>query len=339
MIDQSNNSNPDSIQNTSGRLWYDTGDKKKEYILDNNDTSSLHAKTHQLVIYSALALGILILGFSPVLLRWAGAPGLVSSFYRMAIAAILVAYPFSSRIRSGKSRLTKSGVRYAILGGFFFAMDLSLWSTGVMLSGSTIPTLMSNAAPIFVGLGAWFFFKERQTKQFWIGMAIALAGSVLILREDLGLSKEIGLGTILGLLSAFFYGSYYLATQGGRAILDTISYFWITVASASAVLLVTNLLFKQSFLGYRWEVYLSFFIMGLVVQVLGWLVINFAQGFLPASIVAPTLLLQPVVTALFAQPLLGENLSLWHLLGGGAVLAGIFMVHLSRLRQAKSALS
>jgi drug/metabolite transporter (DMT)-like permease len=73
--------------------------------------------------------------------------------------------------------------------------------------------------------------------------------------------------------------------------------------------------------------------MGLAVQIGGWLVINFAQGYLPASIVAPTLLLQPVVTALFAQPLLGESLTIWHFSGGGAVLVGIFMVHMSRLKR------
>lgn len=290
-------------------------------------------KTKKLLIYGSLAIGILIIGFSPVLLRWAGAPGLVSSFYRMLIASLVMVFPFYSRLKNKKSRLTGNGVSFAILGGFFFAMDLSLWSTGVMLSGATIPTLMSNSAPIFVGIGAWIFYREKQPKLFWIGMIISLVGSILILREDLGLSADIGLGSILGLLSAFFYGSYYLATQGGRAILDTISYFWITVTSSTVVLLIANLIFQESLTGYSWEVYLSFLIMGVVVQIAGWLIINFAQGYLPASIVAPTLLLQPVVTALFAQPILGENLTLWHLSGGAAVLLGIFFVHISRKNQ------
>jgi drug/metabolite transporter (DMT)-like permease len=288
-------------------------------------------RTQKVAVYSALAAGILIIGFSPVLLRWAGAPGLVSSFYRMLIASLVMFFPFATRLQKGKSRLTRNGVRFAILGGFFFAMDLSLWSTGVMLSGATIPTLMSNAAPVFVGIGAWLFYKERQSKRFWIGMLISMLGTILVLREDLGFSGDVGMGSLLGLLSGFFYGSYYLVTQGGRAILDTISYFWIAVATSTLVLLLANILFKQSFGGYSWQVLLSFLVMGLIVQIAGWLIINYAQGYLPASIVAPTLLLQPVVTALFAQPLLGERLTLWHILGGGAVLAGIFMVHLSRL--------
>jgi len=60
------------------------------------------------------------------------------------------------------------------------------------------------------------------------------------------------------------------------------------------------------------------------------LVINYALGHLPASIVSPTLLGQPVVTALLAGLLLGEVLSAWHIAGGVAVLAGVLLVHRSR---------
>ena len=46
--------------------------------------------------------------------------------------------------------------------------------------------------------------------------------------------------------------------------------------------------------------YLSFVALGILVQFVGWLLINFAQGYLRASIVAPVLLVQPVLTALLA---------------------------------------
>jgi drug/metabolite transporter (DMT)-like permease len=61
-------------------------------------------------------------------------------------------------------------------------------------------------------------------------------------------------------------------------------------------------------------------------------VINYALGYLPASIVSPTLLGQPVVTAILAGPLLGEDLSAWQILGGLAVLIGVYLVHHSRRR-------
>ena len=46
--------------------------------------------------------------------------------------------------------------------------------------------------------------------------------------------------------------------------------------------------------------------------------------------VSPTLLGQPVLTAIFAVPLLGERLDLIDVLGGLAVLGGVLLVHFSK---------
>jgi len=68
----------------------------------------------------------------------------------------------------------------------------------------------------------------------------------------------------------------------------------------------------------------------LVTQVGAYLAITYALGHLPASIVSPTLLMQPVLTALLAVPLLGEHLSAVQISGGLIVIAGISLVHRSR---------
>ncbi len=88
----------------------------------------------------------------------------------------------------------------------------------------------------------------------------------------------------------------------------------------------------HSLTGYPVFSYFNFLALGVVVQIFGWLAINYTQGYLPASIVAPTMLAQPVVTALLAVLLLDETLSLWQVLGGATVLAGVYIVHRSRRR-------
>jgi drug/metabolite transporter (DMT)-like permease len=54
------------------------------------------------------------------------------------------------------------------------------------------------------------------------------------------------------------------------------------------------------------------------------------NDFLHPSVVAPTMIGQPVLTALLAIPLLNEGLHTAQLLGGLIVLAGIYLVHRSR---------
>jgi drug/metabolite transporter (DMT)-like permease len=286
--------------------------------------------TFKPTVYLALAIAVIILGSSAIFIRKAEAPGAVSSFYRMGIATVAMALPFLQNTSKHKANLTGDGVRVALLGGIFFSLDLTLWSTGVMLSGATNPTLLSNTAPLWVGLGAYLFFGEKQSGGFWFGVILSMIGATLILGQDMLRSVHFGVGSLLGLLSSFFYGAYYLTTQRGREKLDTLSYFWLTALSSSFVLFVFNLILGNRLTGYNTATYLNFLALGVVVQVIGWLILNYIQGYLPASIVAPTLLVQPVMTAIFAALLLGERFTIWHICGGIAVLTGVYLVHRSR---------
>lgn len=280
--------------------------------------------------YLALAVGVVAIGMSAIFVRMAGVPGTVAGFYRMAIPAVLLLIPFVLNAR--RRPFHPEGLRFALLGGFVFAGDIAFWATGVTLSGATNPTLLANTAPLWVGLGAMIVFREKLRRGFWVGLFIAMAGAVLILGLDAMQDLTIGLGTLFGLLAGIFYGIYFLITQAGRRTLDSLSYYWISVATSAIVLLAANLLLQQPIWGYPAETYRSLIGLGVFSQGLGWLVINFAQGVLPATLVAPTLLAQPVVTGLIAVPLLGEALGFWQVVGGVLVLWGVYLVHRSRSR-------
>jgi drug/metabolite transporter (DMT)-like permease len=61
--------------------------------------------------------------------------------------------------------------------------------------------------------------------------------------------------------------------------------------------------------------------------VTGWLAINYALGHLPAAVVSPTLLAQPVLTAIIAVPLLGQAMGPQQILGGAVALSGIYLLN------------
>jgi drug/metabolite transporter (DMT)-like permease len=286
-------------------------------------------RSHLLRAYLALGIAILSLGFSAVFVRWANAPGIVAGFYRVAIPTAVLAWPFYRRSKAlgGLSRL---GLRFALLGGLFYAADLGLWATGVMMSGATNPTLLANTAPLWVGLGTLVLFRERLRPMFWAGLLLAMAGAVIILGFDSLRAVTLGAGTTLGLLAGVFYGGYFLVTQRGRETLDSFNYFWVAAASSSVAFYVSCLVFRQPLTGYPTSAYLNFLGLGIVSQGFGYMAMNYALGYLPASIVAPTMLGQPVATAILAVALLGETLSLWQVLGGLAVLAGVYVVNRSQ---------
>ncbi|MCP4426630.1 MAG: DMT family transporter [Chloroflexi bacterium] len=282
--------------------------------------------------YVVLGVGLLGLGFSGIFVSWANAPGAVTGFYRMGIAAVILAAPFYRRMQSRRaqavSALPRREILIAAAGGVFFAADLIFWNTGVLISGAANPTLMGNTAPIWVGLGALIFFREKLSRAFWAGLLLAMSGAAVILGRDA--LNDVGLGTLFGLLAGIFYGAYYLVIQRSRQNLDSLTSFWITAASATAMLFVAALVSGQPIVGYSAITYLNFLALGLVVQVGGQMAINYALGYLPASIVSPTMLGQPVLTALLAIPLLNQPLTIWQIVGGTAVIIGVYIVHRSR---------
>ncbi|WP_343425064.1 DMT family transporter [Candidatus Amarolinea dominans] len=111
--------------------------------------------------------------------------------------------------------------------------------------------------------------------------------------------------------------------------LDALSYFWLTTVVSLITPLFMTRLFQQS-LVVPAATFPFLLGMGLVTHIGGWLSVNYAQGHLPASLVSPTMLGQPVVAALLAFVLLGEALTLLQVVGGAVVLLGISLVHRAR---------
>lgn len=276
--------------------------------------------------YLALGVSVLGLGMSAILVRWADVPGPVNGFYRMLFAALLTA-PLFARERLTQPALSRAGWGWALLAGLFFAADLSAWNTSVMLTSAANATFLGNTSSIWVGLFAWLILRERLPGGFWLGLLAALGGVALMLGEDFLAAPEMGLGGALALIAGFFYGCFFIVTQRARAHLPAFGSWWISALGSLAGLLAVSVALGLPLAGYALETYGLLLALALLTQVLGYLLVNFALGRLPASVVAPTLLAQPVVTAIYGVFLLHEPLSFFQILGGALVLVGIALVN------------
>ena len=282
--------------------------------------------SHSLFPYLALVVGIVSLGFSAIFVKWANAPGGVSGFYRMAIAASVMVIPFAIQAQR-RAPLSRRHIGFAILAGLFFAGDLAAWNTGVLITSAANATLFGNTSPFWVSLGALILFKEKLRPTFWGGLALTLLGAGVILGSDFSLHPHLGLGDLLTLLGGFFYGMFFLAAQRAREGLSSLISWWISAITSAVVLLGYSLAMLQSLTGYPALTYGRLLALALITQVGGYLAINYALGHLPASIVSPTLLGQPVMTAILAVIFLREPLGGLQIFGGALALAGIWIVH------------
>jgi drug/metabolite transporter (DMT)-like permease len=286
---------------------------------------------NKLLPYTALAVGIIALSLSAMFIRWADAPGPITGFYRLFISTILF-LPFFIQQQRKLPPMEMRWVWFPLCAGLFTAFDFALWNTSVKYTSAANATLLGNTSPLWVALAALFLFKEKLRGTFWLGLAFTLAGAVLIVGTDFFKHPSLGLGDLMASTAAIFYAAYQLITQRGRVHIDPFRYTWLVGVSATTSMFIMNLVLGNSFSGYDTQTWVIFFATAIVSQMIGYLSITYALGHLPASVVSPTLIGQPILTTLLAIPLLGELPGALQWLGTLIALAGIYIVNQSHVQ-------
>ena len=285
----------------------------------------------------ALAIGVFAIGWSAILVRWAGVSGMVSAFYRLAMAS-LVLVPWRMMSTRGRTRtVSRSARTAAVIAGIVFAADLAFFNSAIMATNAANATLLGVNAPIFVGLGGWLLYGDRPSGRFWIGFALAFIGMIAIVGTDVVLHPSFGFGDLLAVLGALSYGVYLLYVQRARAGMDTLTFSAWCVASGAVTLFVVCLLARQPLWGFSARSWTALVALALVTQVVGHLLVAYALGHLSVTVSSIVLLAQAPITAVLAWPLLGEPIRLGQIVGGALVLAGIGVVNVNRRTPAESA--
>lgn len=274
-----------------------------------------------------LLFGVICISWSAILVKLADVDGVSSAFYRMFFGTLGIlpvwAYFY-------KPINDKKGVIIAIICGILFASDIAFWNTSILLSKASVSTLLANLAPIWVGIGAFAFHKDKPDKLFWAGTLIAITGVTIIVGINIFTEISLSKGNLLSIIASIFYGAYILITKYGRKGLDTFSFTSISMISSTIMLGIISLFTGAKLSGFATDSWIYLIVLGLIPQVAGWLAINQSLGNIKPTTASVTLLSQSVFTALFALPVLGETLSINEAWGAVLVLAGIYLVNRSK---------
>ena len=283
--------------------------------------------------FIALLAGAVAISFAPILVRLADVSPVASAFWRVALAApVLWLWMLMTPSRAqhaaadNQAQMQARTRRYApaVFAGIFFACDLGVWHVAITWTSVANAALEANFAPVFVTLGAWLLWRQRPTGLFLLALALTLGGAVLLIGPNFHASGPAFKGDLLGVLTAVFYAGYMLsiklAAQLGTARLMTISTSITALALLPFALVDSERFLPQG--AYGWAVLAG---MALIAQVAGQSLIAYAFARLPAAMSSLSLVLQPVLAAVFAWILLGEDMTPLQMAGGVVVLIGIVL--------------
>jgi drug/metabolite transporter (DMT)-like permease len=285
------------------------------------------------VAFLCLLAGGCAIAFAPIFVRLSDTGPVASAFWRCALAVPVLWLWLYARDKTGVRdefrRVRNPSLTPVFLAGLFFAGDLGVWHFSILYTSVANATVLANLAPIFVTLAAWLFWKRKVTRTFLVGMSVAIAGMFVLVGPNFAVGGRPLIGDALGALTAVFYAGYFLAIKAARDARASTARLmaWSTTVTAIALLPIA-LAMPQPFWpahAVGWWVLVG---LALVSQVLGQGLIAYAFAHLPASLSSVSLLIQPVMAALFAWALFGEAIGPVQFAGAAIVLAGIWISRL-----------
>ncbi len=285
----------------------------------------------------ALAFGILCISIFPILVKLKLTPGLISAFYRMAFAfVILLPYVVIAK----KFKLPKK--KYVILAslcGILFSSDVAVWNIAIQESSATQASLLTNLSPLWVGIISYVFLKNKPATNFWIGTVVALFGMAMLVGFKFFLDLDFDNAFILAVLSGVFYSIYLLVSKKALSGIDVLSFMTISLFASTIYLAFICIIAGESFSGFSDMGWIVLVIQAVVCQLMAWISISYATQHMRATRVSLSLLAQAVLTAILAWLFLDEIITLQMIIGGIILLLGIRITFYSKTISMKKVFS
>jgi drug/metabolite transporter (DMT)-like permease len=271
-------------------------------------------------------LGASLLGFSAIFVKWGmngGASPLVVGLYRMlfALPGILLLVQ-----RDGAGFGDRRATAWALLAGAAFAGDLSFWHQSMRYTSAANSTfIVCGLSPVWVALFSVGVYRVRYRWLGWLGQLMGVSGA-MVLAMARGARVGSGRGEILAICASLCYAGFSLAlARARRRNTAQQSLLWMSVGSLLTFVLL-ELAERQPLVGFTAHAWFGLFGLGVVVQLLAWLMINNGIAHVPIALGALALGSQQVATPFLAAWLLDEPLRPLGLVGGSIIMVGIYLV-------------
>ncbi|HNX96262.1 MAG TPA: DMT family transporter [Candidatus Aminicenantes bacterium] len=285
-----------------------------------------------------LALGIAAVSSAALFIRraQAGAPSLSIAAYRLSLAALVLLPWASLRYRGELRRLARRECRLAGLAGLFLAVHFATWISSLEYTSVASSVVLVSTSPLWVALAGWLFLGEPLSQRTLAGLALAVAGGLVVGLGDRGAGAASAplLGNGLALAGALAAAGYWLIGRRLRRTLSLIPYVALVYGAAAVILLALALAAGLPLAGFSAPTWGCFALLALLPQLLGHSSFNWALAHLPAAFVAVATLGEPIGATMLAFLVLGEAPGTIRIIGAATILAGILLALLPSRRGA-----
>jgi len=259
-------------------------------------------------------------------------PANTLAFARFFIASLVFVPWFIAR---GKPRLRRSDYpRVIVCGATGVTLYNFLQNQGLKTAGAIDGSIIASMAPVFIALLAVTVLGEKISKVQIAGIVLALFGSAVVVTNG---STDFGnmdtarlIGDTLILITGVCWAVYSTVLKGLLQRYDSTVLLMYTTWIGTLLLLPLAMLEPApdwaNIAGSEW---LHLIYLGIFASGLAYLLWNKALSQVPAATAGAFLYLIPLFASIMAAFFLHEQLGMYTVLGGMAVLLGTYLANLS----------
>lgn len=215
------------------------------------------------------------------------------------------------------------------LSGVFLFSVFMLY--GLKLTTAIEGGMITSTTPAVVGGLAFLLLKEKLTKNIGVGILLAVLGTLAINLSGSFTAVESGSAPVLGNLLIFgavmgealfiILGKFVAQRVSPLTISTVVSVFGVVLFLPFSIYQASQFHFKRVSMA-EWGLIFYF---GIVVTVIAFILMYQGISKVPASTAGVLTGVLPISSAILSVIILGEDISIFHLIGGGFILLAIYL--------------
>ena len=271
-----------------------------------------------------LLVGVCAVSTGALFVRLADASPLVVAAYRTGLAFLVLAPAAWIKARREIISLSRDCVILTVVSGFFLAVHFAAWITSLSYTSVACSVVLVNTSPLWVAFMAPFLTGETIGKARAAGIAASVLGAGLIGGADMAGDGRALFGDVLAAAGGIAMAVYLLLGSRLRRELSLLTYVTLCYGASAIFLWVVVLAAGLPFIGLSPHTYAAMVSLAVVSQLVGHSCYNWSLKWLSTSMVAVSLLGEPIGSTILAFIVFGEGLSLLKAAGGTLIMAGIY---------------
>lgn len=291
-----------------------------------------------LKVFVFLFFGLISIGFSPILVRFAvDVEPIVLASFRTVFAVILL-LPFWMSKGIGIKQLKKNGVHalWLIAAGICLGVHFTLWIASLHYTSVASASVLVAVHPVILIIAESLLFKRSFKPMVWIGVFVAFGGSAFLGIADNTLAEQFPsalFGNTLAFSAAIIFVVYFLIGRKIRQHSEWIDYVFHVYFYGALTCVILSFLWIRGLP----VITTSSLIVGLALAVgptiLGHGSVNYAVKYISPTLLSTLILSEAIFASIAAYFIFGEIPSLLSIVAMITIICGVLLTWSKKLNR------